>query len=941
MDQFDVQSRAPNAAQQRANGQPDNATNATRTVTTPLRSLDAVFRPSSVAVIGASERPGSVGRTVMSNLLANPFGGCVYPINARRKSVLGVPAYHDIGSLPEIVDLAVIITPAATVPEIVQQCGDRGVPAAIIISAEFKELGPAGEELERAIQTTARQRGMRIVGPNCLGVMSPLSGLNATFAGAMAHRGRIAFLSQSGALCTAILDWSLQANVGFSAFVSLGSMLDVGWGDLIDYFGRDPQTDSILLYMETVGDARSFLSAARDVAMNKPIICIKGGRTDEASKAAASHTGSLAGSDMAFDAAVRRVGLLRVDRVADLFSMAAVLSQQPRPKGRRLTIVTNAGGPGVLATDALVQGGGKLTELSSETRQKLDELLPPHWSRNNPIDVLGDADAERYAQTLEVAANDSNSDGLLVVLTPQDMTDPLRTAEALKPLARIIDKPVLASWMGGESVEAGVRVLNEASIPNFHYPDTAARAFNYLARYNEVLQNLYETPSLMSDDEEAAQRTAAAGEIIASARAAGRSLLTEEESKRLLAAYGIPVVPTHVAASETEAVQLAERIGFPVVLKLHSLTITHKTDIGGVHLNLSSAADVEAAFRRIQADVTEKCGAEHFQGATVQPMIVGGGYELIVGSKVDPQFGPVMLFGTGGQLVEIYRDTTAALPPLNATLARRMMERTKIFRALLGTRGRRPVDLLQLERTLVAFSNLLMEQPWIKECDINPLWASPDNIWALDARVLLYDATTSEQEIVRPAIRPYPAHYVRKAKLKDETAVTLRPIRLEDEPLMVQFHETLSDESVRRRFFQVLKLSQRIEHQRLIRVCFNDYDRDVALVAEKKSPDDSAGEILGVARLSRDRGSNRAEFSIIVSDHWQRRGLGQLLLEQLIKIGTHEGVQRIVGHILPDNWGMQALCKNLGFQVRHDGVNDEVRATLDTRPETDDREITW
>ncbi len=570
-------------------------------------SLDLFFRPRNVAVIGASERPGSVGRTLFANLLAGYGTGRVIPVNPKRARVLDVPAFPDLKSVNDKVDLAVIVTPAPTVPEIVEECGQQGIRAAIVISAGFKEMGPPGAELEGKILTIARRHGMRIVGPNCLGVMSPVSGLNATFAHGMAHRGRVAFLSQSGALCTAILSWSLQANVGFSAFVSLGSMLDVGWGDLIDYFGRDSQTDSILLYMETVGDARAFLSAAREVALAKPIIVLKGGRTDEASKAAASHTGSLAGSDMAFDAAIERVGVLRVERIAEMFSMAAVLAQQPRPRGRRLTIVTNAGGPGVLATDALIQGGGKLTELADETKKKLDEFLPVHWSHNNPIDVLGDADAERYARTLAVAAGDPASDGLLVVLTPQDMTDPLKTAEALRPLVRNKEKPLLASWMGGDDVEPAIQVLNDASIPTFPYPDTAARAFNYLVQYADNLRNIYETPALVDDESEnAATRIATANGIIAAARAAGRTLLSEVESKRLLATYHIPVVATHVAESEADAVRCAEQIGYPVVLKLHSHSITHKTDVDGICLNIQNAQQVREAFHAIQAAVTRR-----------------------------------------------------------------------------------------------------------------------------------------------------------------------------------------------------------------------------------------------------------------------------------------------------------------------------------------------
>ncbi len=654
---------------------------------------------------------------------------------------------------------------------------------------------------------------------------------------------------------------------------------------------------------------------------------IKGGRTDEASKAAASHTGSLAGSDMAFDAAVRRAGILRVERIAEVFSITAALAQQPRPKGRRLTIVTNAGGPGVLATDTLVQGGGQLAQLSETTLHELDEFLPKQWSHNNPIDVLGDADAERYAKTLQVAAADPGSDGLLVILTPQEMTDPSKVAEALRPLANIKNKPVLASWMGGQFVQDAIHLLNEASIPNFPFPDTAARAFNYLAQYAENVRNIYETPTGIAGDIDAAEdRIALAGQILASASNQDRSLLTEAESKRLLSVYGIPVCTTEVAATVNEAIEAAERIGYPVVLKLHSLTITHKTDVDGVHLNLENPVQVRTAFERIQQSVRKQCGDKHFQGVSIQPMIRMGGYELIVGSTLDEQFGPVLMFGAGGQLVETFRDTAVALPPLNATLSQRLMEQTRIYHALQGTRGRRPVDFQQLNRVLIAFSNLLVEQPWIKSCDINPLLAAPDGAMALDARVLLHDPSTDIHSVAPPAIRPYPLQYVASIKLKDGTPVTVRPIRLEDEPLMVRFHESLSDQSVRSRYFQLLQLRQRVDHDRLIHTCLNDFDREVALVAELR-PAGGDTEILGVGRLSRDFGASTAEFSMLISDRWQGRGLGRLLTEKVIRVGYQEGIHRIVGNIMPDNWAMQALCQTLGFQLRH--KVDEVYARLD------------
>ena len=542
--------------------------------------LDCIFHPRSVAVIGASEREGSVGRTLLWNLIRSPFGGTVFPVNPQRPSILGIKSYPNIAAVPEVVDLAVIATPAATVPQVIQECVAAGVKGAIIVSAGFKEVGEAGLILEQQVLMEARQGGMRIIGPNCLGLMNPRLGLNATFAGTIARPGNVAFLSQSGALCTSILDWSLGENVGFSAFVSIGSMLDVGWGDLIEYLGDDPHTHSIVLYMESIGDARSFLSAAREVARDKPIIVLKVGHTEAAAQAAASHTGALTGSDEVLNAAFRRSGVLRVHTISDLFDMAEILAKQPRPKGNRLSIITNAGGPGAIATDALISGGGALSDLAPATLEQLNQFLPPQWSHHNPIDILGDASSDRYAQTLEVVVQDPHSDGLLVILTPQSMTNPTQTAEKLKDYSKL-GKPILSSWMGGAEVAVGTQILNQANIPTFPYPDTAVRLFNYMWRYTYNLHGIYETPSLPADSDLHAPDRHLAEQILSQVSKSQRSLLTEYESKQLLAAYGIPTIATEIATSNNQAVEIANRLGYPVVLKLHSETITHKTDVGG------------------------------------------------------------------------------------------------------------------------------------------------------------------------------------------------------------------------------------------------------------------------------------------------------------------------------------------------------------------------
>jgi acetyltransferase len=891
--------------------------------------LDAMFAPASVAVVGATSRPATVGRTVLENLLRGSFHGKVFAVNAKHAEVLGLRAHHSVLDIPQQVDLAVVATPASTVPKIIAECAEAKVKSVVVISAGFKEHGAQGAALEEEIKTLLGPSSLRLVGPNCLGIMNPRIGLNATFAKDAPQAGSVAFLSQSGALLSSILDWSQREQVGFSAIVSTGSMLDVGWADLLYHFGDDPHTKSILLYMESVGDARSFLSAAREVALSKPIIVIKAGRSEAASRAAASHTGALTGSDEVLDAAFRRCGVLRVHNISDLFYMAEVLGRQPRPKGPRLTILTNAGGPAVLATDALVANGGEVAELSPETRGQLDEFLPPHWSRNNPIDILGDADPERYARAIEIASKDSNSDGLLVILSPQGMTDPTLIAEGLRPYAKQYALPVIASWMGGSSIAKGEEVLNAAGIPTFPFPDTAARAFTYMWRYSYNLRGLYETPTLTENSELDDSHRKQVGQIIEGARFRGRTLLTEVESKHLLALYGIPTVETKIAVTEDDAVRIASEFGYPVVLKIFSETITHKTDVGGVKLNLRDESAVRSAYGAIHSAVSEKVGAGQFGGVTVQPMTKLDGYELILGSSVDPQFGPVILFGSGGQLVEVYRDRALALPPLNTTLAQRLMEQTKIFTALKGVRGREPVDILALERLLVRFSQLILEQPWIKEIDINPLIASPERLLALDARVVLHGSAVKPEQLPQPAIRPYPLQYVDHWKMKDGNDIIIRPIRPEDESLLVKFHQTLSDRSVYLRYFCSLSLSRRVAHERLLRICFGDYDREMGLVAEVPEAGTVERKIIGVGRLSKLRARNDGEVSVIITDQYQGLGLGHELLRRILEVARDEKLGRVYGEMLPDNMAMQAIMRRLGFKVRSDDDMTSLRACLE------------
>lgn len=940
-------------------------------------ALKSLFKPRSIAIIGASEEEGSTGRLLIDNL--SGYKGEVYLVNPKRREVAGKPALSSLAELRRPVDLAVIATPAVTVPSVLQECIAARARSAIIVSSVND---PATKKQIGAVLKTSPY--MRLLGPGSLGVMNTRRGLNATVAERMALTGNVAFISQSNAIATSVLDWSFRENVGFSHFISVGAMLDVGWGPLIDYLGEDPNTDSIVIYMETVGNDRStmraFMSAAREVALSKPIIVLKAGRTSEASQAAASHTGTLTDSDDALDAAFRRCGVLRVHTVSDLFYMAEVLSKQPRPKGPRLTIVTNAGGPGVLATDALITNGGELAPLSPDTHVALDQMMPADWSHANPIDILGNATPERFATAMQAAVNNPDSDGTLVILSPQARIDPTQVANVLLPFAKGT-KPILASWMGGHGVAEGEHVLNQARIPTFGYPDTAARVFAYMWRYSENLRGLYETPmpemkvplaeqsEFVQDAVESRQGTLAnfANNVIEVARAQGRTLLTEHESKQILAAYGIPVVPTQVAANEDEAVAIAQQIGYPVVLKLHSHVITHKNDIGGVELNLRSDEGVRRAFRAIRQNVerrmvegselrvksgllstlnSEPSTTEGFLGVTVQAMIPRRGYDLILGSSTDPQVGPVILFGTGGQLVEVLKDSALGLPPLNTTLARRLMEQTRIYDALRGApaaRGRAPIDLDALAQVLVRFSQLIVEQRWLKEIDINPLLAvpntaqSPSNdplrastLLALDARMVLHDPATRTADLPRLAIRPYPARYAQNAVMRDGTPIHIRPIRAEDEPKIVDFHQTVSADSIYLRFFHHIPLEERIRHERLTRICYIDYDREMALVAVRDEGTPHSA-IIGVGRLVKINpalAGGDAEFALLLSDSVQRQGLGAELLRRLVQVGRDWGCQRVVADILPDNLGMINVSRKVGFNIRHDYKEDVVKAEL-------------
>lgn len=878
-------------------------------------SLDPLFTPSSVAVVGASATAGSVGSILMRNLLENQFGGVVFPVNPKRHTIHGVLCYPNLSAIPQVVDLAVIATPAASVPDAIHQCAELGVKGAIIISAGFSELGAEGKKLEGQIRQAAQGK-LRIIGPNCLGVIHPPSGLNASFASSMARPGRVALLSQSGAICTSILDWAREKNIGFSTFVSVGAMLDVDFADLIDYFGDDDNTRSIIIYMESIGDVRGFLSAARNVARTKQIIVVKSGRHEAGARAAASHTGALAGADAVFDAAFRRAGVLRVTSIPDLFSMSEILATQPQPRGPALAIITNAGGPGVMATDALMLEGGELAHLNQESVNALNAVLPPFWSHANPVDVLGDATPQRYRQAVEICARDQAVQGLLVLLTPQAMTDPTETARQLIASANPMQKPLLACWMGGKDVRAGRSLLNQAGIPSFDAPEAAIRAFLNMVQYRRNQELLYERPEALPEESPPdVKRVQLIFDVV---RKEGRTLLTEIEAKAVLSAFGIPVTPTAGAKSADQAVAAAQRMGYPVVLKLLSQTITHKSDVGGVQLNLRDEQAVRAAFAKIQTNLAEKHPEVPFEGVTIQPMIQDKGYELIIGSTVDLQFGPVILFGAGGILVEILKDRSLALPPLNRTLARRMIERTNIYRALQGVRGQKPIDFATLETLLVRFSLLLCDCPDIEEVDMNPVLASPERVIAVDARIVLSPPNLPEDKRPRLAIHPYPNQYTAPYILEDGTEVLIRAIRPEDEPLIIEFHAGHSEHTIRMRFFSMVK---KLSRDSLIRLCHLDYDRAIALVAVHK--ENGKEHFCGVSRFFMDPETRWAEFAIVVGDAWQGKGLGWHLMQRLIDVAKQKGVKCLVGDVLRENTNMLTLTDELGFS-RHDTEDQNV-----------------
>ncbi len=877
-----------------------------------IEKLNSIFNPKRIAVIGASEREGSIGAKILSNLIGVGYKGVVYPVNAFRETVQGITAYPSVSKIPRTPDLAIIATPAHTVPQIIEECGEAGVGGIIICSAGFREVGEEGVLIENRILECKKKYGMRIVGPNSFGVIRPKINLYATFADERAIPGKIAFISQSAALCASALDWASEAQVGFSAVVSTGSMLDVDFGDLIDYFGADAQTKSIVLYVESMKNARKFMSAARGFARTKPIIVVKAGRFQESVIPTLCHSGSLGGEDAVYDSAFRRAGVVRVETMVDLFNCAEALAMQPNPTGPELTIITNAGGPGIMATDQLIAKGGKLSQLSDETMQALKSVLPHYCSTVNPIDIFEEATPARFRDVMALCLKDPNSNGFLLIYSPQVASDPFVIAEVVTELSEQTKKPILTCLMGEDSrCRKARRFLRSHGIPTFPSPEQAVSTFMYMYRYTQDLELLYQTPEELQVEP---ANSAVLKSILKQAYCQERRVLGLSESLRFLEAYKIPTVKTVVARTASEAEDLAAKIGFPVAMKALSPQASHKSKVDGVILNVCSTLEAQAYFGELLKKILKLGDNVEFQGVAIQPMIRTKSYELLVGSKKDPQFGSVIIFGKGGTDAEIVKDVSIGFPPLNQVLARRLIEGTVIYKqaALSGV----PLNVKLIEEILVKFSQLVIDFPEINEIDINPLIVDKTSAVAVDARIVVdIDHKTRRNGFHEHlVIAPYPSKYVSDWKMRNETVVHLRPIKPEDEGRFNELFKSLTPETMRFRFFEIIK---ELSHETLTRYCNLDYDREIAVVAEL--PD--CKRIIGVARLIMDPDGKSGEYAVLIGDQWQGFGLGPVFMASLIEIAKDKHLEKIYGYVMANNYKMQSLCNRLGFKACE--VDDE------------------
>ncbi len=883
-----------------------------------IRNLNYLFRPASVAVIGASNRPHSVGATVMKNLLAGGFEGPIMPVNPKYEAVCGVLAWPNVTELPRTPDLAVICTPPRTVPSLISELGQRGTKAAVVLTAGLEALEEStGITFQQCMLEASRSKRLRILGPNCVGLIIPTVGLNASFAHAMVHAGQIAFVSQSGALATAVLDWARTKEIGFSHFVSLGNSADIDFGDVLDFLGSEPTTRSILLYIESIKNPRKFMSAARAAARNKPVIVLKAGRVAEGARAAASHTGALAGSDDVYDAAIRRAGMLRVDSIEDLFDAVETLGRAKPVCGDRLAILTNGGGPGVMATDVAIARGARIASLSERTLSQLNGVLPATWSKGNPVDIIGDAPARRYLDAMQILSDDPETDAVLFIHAPTAIVSSDSIAEAVAPHIQQMRKPLFACWLGGDAVAKARRIFSQAGIPTYDTPEDAVNAFIQIVNYQHNQQALLETPSSVSED--FTPDTATARQIIERALDAGRELLTEPEAKEVLAAYRIPTVETRIASSPRDSVRVATEVGFPVAIKILSPDITHKSDVGGVALDLESAEQVEAVAVAMLTRIERLKPDARVDGFTVQAMARWPeAHELIVGASEDPIFGPVVLFGQGGTAVEVVADRAVGLPPLNTSLAQELVSRTRISRLLVGYRHRPAANLRAIFRTIAQVSQLVSDIPEVAELDINPLLADETGVLALDARLRVAKTETPGSQ--RLAIRPYPRELEEEISFADRPLV-LRPVRPEDEAAHRELFAKLHPDDIRFRFFGLLREPVDSELARFTQI---DYEREMAFIATRKDEP----ETLGVVRVATDPDNFTAEFAVVVRSDLKGKGLGSILLQKLIDYCRKRGTSQIIGHLLPDNTRMLALAKKYAFQLNEQSGESEIEARL-------------
>lgn len=871
-----------------------------------IHNLHHLLDPQSVALIGASNRAGSIGQVVMRNLLTAGFRGDVYPVNPRHQEVQGIRAYSHIADLPVAPDLAIICTPAERVPGIIKEAGLAGTRAAIVLSAGLREGRDEGESLTTRMLEAGRPYGMRILGPNCLGLLVPGIGLNASFAHIGSEPGRLAMVSQSGALCTTILDWAHSRGIGFSHFISVGDMADVDFGDLLNYLSAQRGTDAILLYIEHIREARKFLSAARATARHKPIVVIKSGRVEAGARAAASHTGALAGRDDVFDAAIRRAGMLRVTGIDDLFNAVETLSRARRVHGDRLLIVTNGGGPGVLATDALITAGGRLCELSAKTVEALDQCLPPTWSRANPVDIIGDASPERYEAALQAALVSEDYDAVLVMLVPTATVDNAAVARMICNLAADVRRPVLTCWMGAGAVAEARSLFAAAQIPSFETPRDAVQGFMQMVDYHRNQATLRETPRAIAEAFEPDRNWAK--DIVSKALDEGREWLTEPEAKAVLEAYCIPVVSTRIARDGAQAEQLAEELGYPIAVKVISHEVTHKSDVGGVVLDVQNAQRLREVITEMSARVAMQVPGARIVGYSVQRMERRpGALELLLGASTDPIFGPVIAFGQGGTAVELWRDVAVALPPLNMALAADVISRTRISRILEGHRGLPGVAVDALQMSLIKLSQLVIDRPEIVEVDINPLLADAQGVVALDARMRVQPAALPSYQ--RLAIHPYPDELEERSTLDTGERVLMRPIRPEDESAHATFLQSIDPADLRFRFFHSIN---RFTHEQLAAFTQIDYAREMAFIATRKGSDGKP-ETLGVVRASVDANNECAEFAVLVRSDMKRRGLARALMRKIIDYHRDRGTGELVGIVMPENDAMLSMARAFGF----------------------------